>query len=136
MQEKAHTHQHRYDLMDERTRAAALEREAYAERIDPTTCLCWFHYVDVSDPYGERPDPTRETNSGRCYFVEDPEEPGPLLQERHFRLLHPNIPDAEWRALMHAAERRWYDLNPEIKDLQQKFIDNYPVARLFGWPFP
>jgi len=121
--------------MEERTRVAAREREAHASRIDPKTCLRWFEWVNVLDPYGDGADSDRETCIGRWYFVSDPDQSGPAVDEHHVRLLHLDIPVPEWDALMRAAERRWYDQHPKIKEMQQRLVDKYPAARSFGWPF-
>jgi hypothetical protein len=73
-----YTQLHIHDLQDPRTRAAAMERERAAERIDPQTCERWFNWVDMMDPYGEDPDPDRETCIGRSYFLAEPDRDVPV----------------------------------------------------------
>src|SRR5450755_2939605 len=55
----------RQELMQQ----AAAVRALAAERIDPKTCDRWPRGVDLMDVYGEDPDPYRETNFGKCWFV-------------------------------------------------------------------
>jgi hypothetical protein len=102
-----YTQLHIHDLQDPRTRAAAMERERAAERIDPQSCERWFNWVDMMDPSGEDPDPDRETCIGRSYFLAEPDRDVPV-DEHHVRLLHPEISESEWKALMAAATTRWY----------------------------
>jgi hypothetical protein len=85
------------ELASQRARAAAL--------IDPRTCHFTWWYVDVLDIYGDDPDPQRETNIGRGYFVSDPDG-GPWICEHHVRSLNPQITDVEWSRLMKLASAR------------------------------
>jgi hypothetical protein len=91
----------RQDLMQQ----AATVRALAAERIDPKACDRWPRWVDLQDVYGEDPDPYRETNIGKWWFVSDPDG-GPAVEEHQVRSLHPEISDREWRELMTAAARR------------------------------
>ena len=98
-----------------RARDRDRERELAAPRIDPKTCHRWFEYADVLDPYGDDPDPRRETNVGRHYFVSDPAPGRPMVSERLVRRLHPEISDRDWDELMAAADERWYATLPPSK---------------------
>lgn len=83
----------------------ARRRAVAAELIDPRTCHFTWWYVDVLDIYGDDPDPRRETNVGRDYFISDPDG-GPWVCEHDVRSLHPQITDAEWSRLMKLASAR------------------------------
>jgi hypothetical protein len=90
---------------DHLARIHRLERErvSAACRLDLRTCDRWWQYVDVLDPYGDDPDPHRETCIGRWYFVADPDDG--ISVEEHLAREQPD----EWRQLMDTAGRRSYE---------------------------